>query len=332
MILGRLGGRAIFSFWGTDSFTFLQGLTTNDISLLDNAKKRLIGCVFLGSDGRIQADGLVHRRENGYMVEIGTGNLEAFTKLVRRRKLAAKVEYRLEQESIVYGYTPRKIVRRVSPTEPEATQPTDASLHVTQYTADLHLLNRKYAFNEPISEAPDLTMPHRLHLALNGFGLTLVKDLSSLKILPQDLALHKMGFIAKNKGCYVGQEIMNRILNKTLMHKYQLHFLLRRDHIDAPLDESSSESFCTDATFYRTLDRHFGGPKAASILHRVVNQETTEQPMATTDAKIIPLVYYSTGFGLGLIPQRSMSKNNFIINELEHISLSVLPSTSHKQL
>ncbi|CDR95445.1 hypothetical protein, conserved [Babesia bigemina] len=329
MILGRLSGRALFSFSGTDSSAFLQGLMTNDILLLDNAKKRLIACVFLGSDGRIQADGLVHRREHEYMVEIGTGNVETFTTLLKRRKLAAKVDYRQEQDGVVYGYTPREIVRRVSPATSETLHPTDVNLHVTQCTADLHLLNRQYTFNGLMHETPDLTMPHRLYLALNGFGLTLVKNLSSLKILPQDLALHKMGFIAKNKGCYVGQEIMNRIMNKTLMHKYRLHFILRRDHVDEPLDGHKNEAFCTDSAFYRTLSRNIGGLKATSILHRVVNEETTEQQIVTTDSKCIPLVYYSTGFGLALVPQRNMSKDTVIINDLEHVCLSVQPSTTY---
>ncbi|GFE55687.1 long-chain fatty acid ligase, putative [Babesia ovis] len=322
MVLGRLVGRALFTLSGPDSFTFLQGLTSSDISVLNKCNSKLLGTLFLGSDGRILSEGLLCRHGDMYLVETGTGNLDTLSNIFKRRKVSSKIEYKLEPNYAVYGYTPRELL--LSVTDGLQTAVANESHQAPDFTSDLPLLSRKYSFDGPINGVHDLTAVHRLHLALNGLGLTLVNELKCLKILPQDMSLHKMGFVSQNKGCYVGQEIMNRVFNGTLTHKYQMKYILHRDHFDIPPKVDPMSPYFTTTTFYRTLTNHFGGAQAGSIITNLVRVSTKEVAHVELEAKVLPVIYYSTGFGLALVPRRGFDKPTIGYNPLKQVFTSLV--------
>ncbi|GIX64166.1 folate-binding protein [Babesia caballi] len=323
MMLCRLSGRAVLTLSGTDSFAFLQGLISNDLSLLKSNKNGLLGSVFIGSDGRIQSDGLICRNGESYIIETGAGNLKTLNQLLRRRKLAAKVDYRVEEDCNVYGYIPRGVFNRVSPNADDTTPIHDAQKPSLEYASDIPFLNRTYAFGGPICGVKDYTAIYRLHLALNGFGLTLANQLKDLKVLPQDLALHKIGFISKNKGCYVGQEIMNRVFNRTLAHKYQLNYLIRCDQIEATETESESDIHLVNTAISRVLTQLYGTNKTAKTIRRLVNRDAVECPAVVEETNVVPIVYYKTGFGLALVAQRRRTKDMVVVSGSQHVCLPV---------
>lgn len=49
-------------------------------------------------------------------------------------------------------------------------------------------------------------------------------------LTPHDLNYHKLNYLVKNKGCYVGQESVNRIRNKILLPKYELCLLVNSNY------------------------------------------------------------------------------------------------------
>nr|PVC50109.1 long-chain-fatty-acid--CoA ligase 5 [Theileria orientalis] len=55
---------------------------------------------------------------------------------------------------------------------------------------------------------------------------------SASKVMLFDLNLDKFNYINHNKGCYVGQETVNRILNKILINKYRMYLLINKEGID----------------------------------------------------------------------------------------------------
>ncbi|ORM40452.1 putative transferase [Babesia sp. Xinjiang] len=322
MILGRLSGRAVLTLAGQDTFTFLQGLTTSDISVLNKSNNKLLGTLFLGSDGRILSDGLLCRHGDKFLVETGVGNVDNLSKLFLLRKVAAKIDYRVDPTCFVYGYVPRGL-SFLLPAGADMTPVGNRAPKSSDYISNIALLNRRYTFNGPTDGVQDLTEVYRLHLALNGFGLPLVKEIKGLKILPQDMLLHKVGFVSHNKGCYVGQEIMNRVLNGTLTHKYKMRYVIRRDHVDAREDEAVQSPYFVACVLYRTLADQFGDAKAASIISNLVNGDVKENPNAEFDSSVVRVIYYSTGFGLALIPQRRTENRDVLIDGQEHVCLPV---------
>ncbi|KAK1940398.1 hypothetical protein X943_003982 [Babesia divergens] len=322
-MLSRLSGRSVLALSGSDSFTFLQGLISNDLTRLNNTKNMLLKCVFLGSDGRIQADGLITRQADYYTVETGRGNLECLLTLLKRRKLSSKVEYKVIEDCSVYCKVPNWLLSNSRPGEAEEKPPNDPLDSTPEFTCDMPLLSRRYAVSSGLQEVKDYSSTHRLYLALNGFGVTLIDELKPLKVLPQDLSLHKLGFISNNKGCYVGQEIMNRLLNRTLTHKYNLNYIIRGEHLEKETKDSIKEVPVNDIAIGRVLVERVGELSAMNILRRVITHDVREVAHVDAESKVVPIVYYSTGFGLALLPQRGPVRNIVLVDGEKHMCYPV---------
>lgn len=324
MIFTVLPCRKLLSVTGQDSFRFLQGLISSDLSLLESSPKSLLKALFLGSDGRIHSDGLISKRGNAYFVETGTGSISALTELLKRRKLGSRVDYSVVEDQHVYGKVPIWLLKILRDNVANAEEAKAHQSAYEEYACDTSLLGRAYSKSNQAEITTDFSAEHRLYLALNGFALTLVKDLRWLKALPQDMKLHQMGFVSSNKGCYVGQEIMNRILNRTLMHKYRLKYLIGTNHLDhTTSDNADLVPEIQELGLTRSIAKAVGIPEAANIVNKILTQGTEELHQVVAENKAVPIVYYKQGFGLALCLQRGDDNRNVVIDGMEHLGFLV---------
>ncbi|KAK1442956.1 hypothetical protein BgAZ_304740 [Babesia gibsoni] len=323
MILTPLAGRSLLSVSGSDSFRFLQGLVSNDMSLLNGKAKQLLKSVFLGSDGRVQGDALISSTEGGYMIETGSDNLECLLSLLQRRKLGSSVENNVIDDVYVYGKVPLWLIDKLKVGATPGKTATKNQTYATEYACETPFLSRVYS--REAFDVADFSAAYRLYMALNGFGLALAKQLKPLKVVPQDMRLHSMGFISQNKGCYVGQEVMNRIINRTLSHKYRLKYVIRCDHTEAPPSDRNfdDEPSYPEIGLTKTLMQNVGDKTVNAIINGLIRPGVEEIPSVTADDGVVPIVYYSTGFGLALCPQRGTTKEHIIVNGERHTPFTV---------
>ncbi|KJP86926.1 hypothetical protein AK88_03435 [Plasmodium fragile] len=78
------------------------------------------------------------------------------------------------------------------------------------------------------------------------------KDLS-----PFDLNYDKLNYLAKDKGCYVGQEAINRTRNEIFINKYQLTMCVNYDYLDMFLEncDSLNKTILADSFFQKYIKR-----------------------------------------------------------------------------
>ncbi|EDO05249.1 Aminomethyltransferase folate-binding domain family protein [Babesia bovis T2Bo] len=317
MICGRLRNRGLLTLSGKDSLSFLQGLTSTDVSSLTKNIKKIFPTLFLGSDGRILSDGLLSRDGERILLETASGNIPTLSNLIARRKVSAKVDYSIEKNYSVNAYIPKELLHLIR-NGPQGDTVSNTSLQPPDYECDMPILARKYIAYDATNQYRDITEPYRLYLTLNGFALPLPKEVKTLKLLPQDMFLHRMGLVAQNKGCYVGQEIMNRVMIGTLTHKYHMNFVIRRDHFENCRIAQKIPSFLETTKLYRILAEKYGAHDAHSIMCQILNEVTEETPNEEVQSKHPVVIYYTNGLGLVLIPRRGSEGNAVLINGQDH--------------
>ncbi|EUD69400.1 hypothetical protein C922_00263 [Plasmodium inui San Antonio 1] len=106
------------------------------------------------------------------------------------------------------------------------------------------------------------------------------KDLS-----PFDLNYDKLNYLAKDKGCYVGQEAINRTRNEIFINKYQLTMCVNYDYLEMFLEsfDNLNKTILADSSFNKYVkginDRSLLKPtffllkNASKSLERAINYE-----------------------------------------------------------
>jgi folate-binding Fe-S cluster repair protein YgfZ len=94
--LSYIKNKSIFKLKGPDSKQFLQGLTTNQMLLLDN--DRGMFCAFLTPQGRVLFDAFVYSHDDFYLVEVDSHHKDLFQSHVKRYVLRSDVQ--VEQSNL----------------------------------------------------------------------------------------------------------------------------------------------------------------------------------------------------------------------------------------
>ncbi|HEY1709765.1 MAG TPA: folate-binding protein YgfZ [Rhizomicrobium sp.] len=200
MPIARLDDRAVIAVSGPEAKTFLQGLITNDVEMLD--RHHAIYAALLTPQGKILFDFLVTAEDGGLLLDCMAGAREALIKRLTMYKLRAKVQLvprddlavvaawggGLEMESLEeFGFR--------DPRHPE-------------------LGARAITLKDAIAPRHDDYLSHRLAL-----GIPEGADFGSDKMFALDADLDELHAVSFDKGCYVGQELTARMKHRGTARK-----------------------------------------------------------------------------------------------------------------
>ncbi|RUO97708.1 folate-binding protein [Hyphomicrobium sp.] len=208
--IARLQNRGVVSVTGQDSEKLLQGLVTNDIECLAKGEARHAG--LLSPQGKILFDFFVVKHGAGYLLVIARTKAAELVKRLTMYKLRADVA--LADVSDAF--------------EVSAVWGADADVsgegNVVAFRDPRHpsmglVLLSNAAVEERRAEAADDSVndydAHRVELGVPEGG----KDYEFGDAYPHEANFDLLHGVSFSKGCYVGQEIVARMQNKTVVRK-----------------------------------------------------------------------------------------------------------------
>jgi len=184
-----LSDRAVISVSGPEAKTFLQGLVTNDTTLL--TPERPLYAALLAPQGKTLFDFLLHEQNGVVLIDCADASAAALLKRLSMYRLRAKVE--LAQR------TDLSVLWDNAPFEGASADPRLAALGW-----------RKIAAGAGLADGRDKYLDHRL-----SFGVPEGGDFGSDKMFALDAGLDELHGVSFDKGCYVGQELTSRMKHRS---------------------------------------------------------------------------------------------------------------------
>jgi tRNA-modifying protein YgfZ len=197
--IAYLNDRAVVRVSGADAATFLQGLITNEMALLETQ-----GAIFAGllsPQGKVLFEFLVVKATDGYLLDVARSAAGDLVKRLAMYKLRAKVEVKLDPEwRIVFGRPvdfigsssdPGKLVYR----DPRLNAFGNRAMSLMQIGFDFELFDYH---------------AHRIALGVPEGG----KDYLFGDLFPHEAMFDQLNGVSFTKGCYVGQEIVARMQHR----------------------------------------------------------------------------------------------------------------------
>ena len=246
--------RAYLEVRGKDAKSFLQGVTTNDMSLL-TGHGDCVATAFLTPKGRILSDALLYDvtpppvDEGGkvvptIVVETHTDTHEDLARFLSMYRLRAKLKIRsAPQYHTVVVPTAQDAVPALEGAVLCALDPRHTSL-------GQRLLFASGEEAEPMPPSQRDVSMHSRHRILHGLG----EGAELVGRVPLEANLDLLGYISFSKGCYVGQELIARTKHKGLVRKRLLPFIrtLGGGSAGAPTG-SSNKAQQLDAAVVRSI-------------------------------------------------------------------------------
>ena len=216
----HLKERCCLKITGNDTIRFLQGLVTNDLSLLE--KQKAIYASLLSPQGKILFDFIILKTTGGVMLDVACISIPDLLKRFTLYKLRAEVliEDVSEHYFIIAGFGPE-------------TKPEDDLAYEDPRHPELgwrYFLNRKRPFPETVD--PLEYHKHRIALGVPEGG----KDFPLGDTYPHEALLDHLNGISFLKGCYIGQEVVSRMEHRA-KPKRRIVSLIGTNtlHQDAPI-------------------------------------------------------------------------------------------------
>ncbi|MGA3213443.1 MAG: folate-binding protein [Terriglobales bacterium] len=245
-----LGWRAHLRIRGQDRVRWLNGMVSNNTRDLPAGHGNYN--FLLSAQGRIQGDLYVYNCGEEYIAETDFSQLENILKLLRKYIIMDKVELADLREEItaigVQGPDARSILAKaeISGPLPEALE-----LRVTEWKGRRVLVTRMAT--EPRDSFELWTAPSEVHALWNALQSAGAKPVGADALeffrvaagiprygidirsqdLPQETA--QMQALCFTKGCYIGQEIVERIRSRGSVHRTLAGFM-----IDGPPPEAGA--------------------------------------------------------------------------------------------
>ncbi|MFA5956277.1 folate-binding protein YgfZ [Hyphomicrobium sp.] len=211
--IARLADRGVVSVTGADGEKLLQGLVTNDLEDLAEGEARHTG--LLSPQGKILFDFFVVRHNDGYLLDVARAKAGDLAKRLSLYKLRADVAITDVTESFnvyaAWGTDSKKLVdgRGISFKDPRHP------------TIGLRLLSN----SDEIAATPgggeqggDSRRDYdalRVQSGIPEGG----KDYEFGDAYPHEADFDLLNGVSFTKGCYVGQEVVARMQNKTVVRK-----------------------------------------------------------------------------------------------------------------
>eukprot|EP01015_Nassula_variabilis_P029344 TRINITY_DN6284_c0_g1_i7.p1 TRINITY_DN6284_c0_g1~~TRINITY_DN6284_c0_g1_i7.p1 ORF type:complete len:330 (-),score=50.17 TRINITY_DN6284_c0_g1_i7:39-1028(-) len=250
----HLKNRSILSVIGRDAHSILQGLTTNDVKILDK-RCAIHGC-FLGTNGRIITDAFMVRPlrmqndkaffdPNEVWLDCDKDYADTLKQHIKKHSLRKKVSIdNLHDQLKIFSLIEEELVRKNEQTGELYRDIVDFPL--TEYkdqkiTDDTDYLDIAYFDPRSIHMGVRIVTPvqenvqlqkqvrhepqemYEIYRMLNG-----VSEGWELKDqIPLNMNMDFFGSISFNKGCYVGQELVARSYHTGIIRKRVLPFFVK---------------------------------------------------------------------------------------------------------
>lgn len=185
--------RTIITLQGADNISFLQGLTTQDVTT--TSETRLMLAAFLSPQGKLLFDAFLWRTRDALMLDTDSVSHEAFLAFLTRYKLRAKVTITTS-----------------------TLQLSLLSHHASDGFADPRHpdMPRRFYSDTTHDDALSAAAYHhsRTALAIPEAAYDTAGDDTAM-----DIGYDALGAISFTKGCYVGQEVTARMHYKQIARK-----------------------------------------------------------------------------------------------------------------
>ncbi|MDC9701082.1 MAG: folate-binding protein [Alphaproteobacteria bacterium] len=202
-----LTDRAPISVTGPEAHSFLQGLLTNDIKAL-RAGEALFAAL-LSPQGKILFDMLISLTDGGLILDCRADQIKTLIKQLENYKLHAKVTIKNLSD------THRIVALYHSIPENSTHFHQDPRMGATVWRAVFpFLLSSDMRGGSHISELEDYHACRIAHAVPEG-GL----DFTFGQTFPHEANMDRLGGLSFSKGCYVGQEVVSRMHNRTTVRK-----------------------------------------------------------------------------------------------------------------
>lgn len=220
----KLSDRSVIRLSGAEAHSFLQGIVTQDIGLLDR-----LPCLYtlmLSAQGKYQHDFFVHRAGEALLLDIAATQKDSLLKKLKMYRLRAKVEIADEAAKwhiiAVWGkgmaevLWPEKSIRATDPRLPGMGMRC--------------LLPMGENFQSPGMEivAEDAYHTHRLSFGMPDGAL----DADSRDVA-LELNADQLAAVSFDKGCYVGQEVTARTHYRGVLRKCLHRITAERSRLPA---------------------------------------------------------------------------------------------------
>ncbi len=269
----RLADRGVVSVSGSDSEKLLQGLVTNDLEGIAEGEARHAG--LLSPQGKILFDFFVVRHRDGYLLDVARAKAQD---LVKRLTM-----YRLRADVAIADVSTAFEVYAVWGDDAAETA-GDRGLHFSDPrhpSLGLRLL-ADVAANQSAQE--NLEASHREYDA-GRVGLSVPEggqDYDFGDAYPHEADFDLLNGVSFTKGCYVGQEVVARMQNKTIVRKRAVKI-----SADAPLT-SHADVLLGDIPVGRVGTVDGNAAIAMLRLDRVLEAEQKRQELTANDIAITP--------------------------------------------
>ncbi|MBQ8829772.1 MAG: folate-binding protein YgfZ [Burkholderiaceae bacterium] len=225
---------------GEDSERFLQGQLTQDVVKLPQNKAQW--CSACNYQGRVASSSLILRTLNGFALLLPSSIAELEMNRLKRYILRSKVTMEISDLSICYARLPLTDIKADYPNLPS----DDMQVYVDESCILVRLpclpadedAIRCLIIKKDNADVSRVSTSNQLSRDLLLQGIALIEASETLKWLPQALNLDLIGAVARNKGCYTGQEVINK--TQTLARIKRRMFL---GEIDSPV-VNQSEIMC----------------------------------------------------------------------------------------
>lgn len=198
---------------GADAETFLQGLTTQNIKTMTSEAARW--CAATNHQGRVASSSLIIKIPGGFGLlmpsEVASAEAERLGKFVFR----SKVEISVAPDPVLYFHTSDKAAAQGCPAFPAQSMGVHVGgsvIIVRLASADTPSGREKFIAigHIPDSLKMEPNTSGQLTKSLMEEGVYLIGKDEMLEWLPQALNLDLIGAVAPRKGCYIGQEVINK--------------------------------------------------------------------------------------------------------------------------
>lgn len=184
--------RTVIKVGGVDSFDFLQGLVTNDVSKADKA---LVYAALLTPQGKYLADFFIFQSENFWFLDVNSLLADELVKQLSFYRLRSKVTIEKTDLEVVRGLG--------EAVEGAYSDPRHLSLGWRKYSEN--------SINTPAVDWDQIRVKFCIPETL-------------IELIPEKTFILEAGFERLNgvdfrKGCYVGQEVTSRMKHKTQLQK-----------------------------------------------------------------------------------------------------------------
>ena len=214
-MIAPLHDRGVVSVTGTDAGKLLQGLITNDMDALSR-DGAAIHAGLLSPQGKILFEFFVVRTADGFLIELAKDKAADFVKRLTMYRLRADVA--LHDVSANYKVYALWGATAASSGETRATvsfaDPRIPALG-RRILADAALATDVASATNDTDASEAAYDAHRIALGVPEGG----KDYDFGDAYPHEADFDLFNGVSFKKGCYVGQEVVSRMQNKTVVRK-----------------------------------------------------------------------------------------------------------------